>query len=293
METYRHSGSVPLGGFLSTFLIGTTAAAIGGIIYAYAIYYVPIIYLNLLLTVGFGIAMGALVGAMARRGCIRNTFVVAVLGLGAGIVGVYAAWVGTMLALGLADGLRTADPMRIMTVMKFLYMVGYWEFHGDTLKGVPLALVWLLEAGTIVFLATRSARAAIAQLPFCERCGQWTETEQGVQHLLLRPEDEIALDRITAGHVATLNDMERLGDEGGDHVQLDLATCPSCSDSNFLTVKAVRLSVDRKGQVKAATQTLLMHGLIGENDVALVRDAGRVRPELPAASTAEAETASE
>ena len=48
MQTYKHSGSFSMSGLLTTLGAGPLAASLLGIVYAYAAFYIPIIYLNFL-----------------------------------------------------------------------------------------------------------------------------------------------------------------------------------------------------------------------------------------------------
>ena len=54
MQTYSHSGAVPVIGGLLTVAAGILAAAILAPIYAYSFHYIPIIYLNVFITLAFG-----------------------------------------------------------------------------------------------------------------------------------------------------------------------------------------------------------------------------------------------
>src|SRR6476659_6019966 len=60
---YRHSGQVTLAGPLLAVAVGGAAAVALAFAYAYADLYFPLIYLNLLLCLGFGAALGAVPGA--------------------------------------------------------------------------------------------------------------------------------------------------------------------------------------------------------------------------------------
>src|SRR5262245_51891413 len=68
MQTYSHSGAVPVLGALGTMVVGMLAALVGGFVYAFAFFYIPIVQLNVLLTLAFGAGLGLAVAATAHAG---------------------------------------------------------------------------------------------------------------------------------------------------------------------------------------------------------------------------------
>ena len=61
---YEHSGAVGVIGPMYMVVFGGVGALVLGAVYGYAIFYIPIIYFNVLITVGFGAGVGALVGVI-------------------------------------------------------------------------------------------------------------------------------------------------------------------------------------------------------------------------------------
>src|SRR3954471_17908676 len=61
-QYYRHSGKVTIHGLLVAAIVGLPAAVLLGIAYGYADIYCPIIYLNILLTLGFGAGIAWICG---------------------------------------------------------------------------------------------------------------------------------------------------------------------------------------------------------------------------------------
>ena len=55
---YQESGIIGAQGILLLSLAGILTTGILGVIYAYAVFYIPFIYLNVILTVLFGLAIG-------------------------------------------------------------------------------------------------------------------------------------------------------------------------------------------------------------------------------------------
>ena len=73
---YKPSGKFSPISFVYFILVCTVALPILATIYAYLIWYIPIIYLNFLVTFGFGFAIAITVGYLVvRLGKVRSYFV--------------------------------------------------------------------------------------------------------------------------------------------------------------------------------------------------------------------------
>ncbi len=252
MQTYQHSGAVPLTGLILAGATGLAVAAVLGVLYSYLVCWIPFVYVNIIVTCAFGVAIGWTVGRAAKAGKIRNTLVVGLLGLGFGLVGLYVAWGADLLARGgLKYGLLAFDPLVLLRYIRVFYENGFWGMgEGENLKGVFLALIWLAEAGIIVWLATILAIGSIASLSFCERCNRWTTAEEGVQKLLVEPGQESIVEAAATGDIVPLKDLYRAPDDAAAYLQLDVAHCDTCSESNFLTIQMVTHTEDKKGNLQ-------------------------------------------
>lgn len=90
-EFYKHSGTVPVAGAIQTAFAGLGTAITLAWAYSYAIVWIPIVYINFLLTLGFGAAIGFLIVRAAKAGRIRSSSVPALIGLISGLAGLYVA----------------------------------------------------------------------------------------------------------------------------------------------------------------------------------------------------------
>src|SRR5205823_5628413 len=95
---YEHSGKTPLTGLTLAALCGLGTAVVLGVVYSYAVVFIPIVYLNVLLTVIFGCAIGGAVTWAAKFGHVRSRLLPAVVGLFCGLIGLYVAWGADLLA---------------------------------------------------------------------------------------------------------------------------------------------------------------------------------------------------
>ena len=125
METYRHSGAVPLTGLLRAVATGLVVAGVLGVVYSYLVVYIPIIYINFLVTCVFGLAIGWSVGRAAKSGKIQNTFLVGWLGFVFGLAGLYVAWGADLIArIGLEAGPWAFHPRVLLSYVQWFYENG-------------------------------------------------------------------------------------------------------------------------------------------------------------------------
>ena len=91
---YKPSGKFSPISFVYFILVCTIALPILATIYAYLIWYIPIIYLNFLVTFGFGFAIAITVGYLVvRLGKVRNYGLAILFALIASLVAYYLQWV--------------------------------------------------------------------------------------------------------------------------------------------------------------------------------------------------------
>ncbi len=276
MNLYRHSGAVTLSGLLGASLVGAGSAPALGFAYAWAIAWIPFVYINFLLTLGLGGIVGFLVGRAATAGKLRNTFVIGVLGLAWGVVAWYVAWAADARARGAEVAWLVWQPDQLWDYVGYFYENGLWGIgRGDnTVSGIPLGIVWLIEAGVVMGAATFMAMGASLSQTFCERCRCWIETQQGVRRLSLQDADSRLVERLLGGELSAAAELPRAGD-GEPHLRLDLTCCPTCRESNYLSVERVTYETDDKGSVSEKSDTALDRLAITPRDIEAVRNAGR------------------
>jgi hypothetical protein len=266
--------------------MGSAAAIFLGMCYAFTFYYIPFVYLNCLMALAFGGAVGYIVGWGAREGNIRNTPVTVGLAVVAAFVGIYAEWgttlyavcdPGMLLALWEEAGLEPFLPHKILEVMLALYDEGSWGLtEGQMVKGWTLVTLWLLEAAAIVGLAAVTAYAQIAGRPFCEPCGAWITGE--APHLYIGDGSEPVWGEVLAGNFDTLADTLRATGNEPTYVRLKLHACDTCEASNYLTITTCENTVDHRGNPKTVEKDLITNLTIDRTQVELIRTANMIAP---------------
>ena len=286
MRTYRHSGIVPPLGAIQALAIGAAAAVVLGIVYSFSFYYIPYVYLNFLLAIGFGVGVGGAVGWAAREGKIRNTGVTVSVAVLATLAGIYAEWGSTIYAMApLTEignvwkevGLASFLPHNIIGLMLQLFEEGSWGLTaGQMVNGWTLFGLWWIEAGVIIGFAGTTAYAQIAKRPFCEPCGEWITGES--PHLYTGDGSEQVWLQIQHGEFDALADTSQATGGEPTYVRLTLHACETCSESNYLTITTCQNTTDAKGNPKLIASDLVTNLAVISTHVDLIRAAHLIAP---------------
>lgn len=286
MRTYQHSGAVPFSGALMTAAAGCLAALFLAVGYAFSFQYIPFVYLNLLLALGFGGGIGWTVGFTAREGKIRNVTIVGALAVVAAFIGAYVQWGATVYAacppeelsqLWAAAGLAPLLPQNIFALMEELYAEGSWGLtSGSPVRGWPLAIVWVCEAGAILYAAFNAATKQIANQPYCEQCQEWVAAR--APHLYLGDEYEAVWSEVKHGAFENLALTSRASGDEPSYMRLTLHVCEKCQDSNYLTIAACKNTTDSKGNAKFEEKNLFTNLAIQHIQTELIQAANSVAP---------------
>ena len=271
---YKHSGAVSVSGLLGGVALGLGAAAGLSAVYAYALNWIPFIYVNVLCTAGFGAAIGGAVYFAARIGKVRNNGVVAAVGLLCALVGVYYAWAFDRMA-------RTGEPFTMDPLLLWDYVLifneeGNWSIGRNAkqnVTGIFLWVVWAVEAGVIIALSAWLPYSLMSKSVFCEPCDQWCTPQEDVRRLAAEQSEAVTSLALT-GNLAGLRSLPAAPSGAPAYVRLDLTTCENCTESNYLSIVNVIITTNKKGEESTETKDLVDRLLIAAADVGHVREAG-------------------
>ena len=198
---YRPSGRI---GALAIPLWLASLAVIFGIafIYQLGLYWIPLIYVNFFLTVGFGMVCAALGGMTVNFGRVRNPLLgllIAITICLTGLAGKFffqytsaCAELRSNLPELLAGEGVPADDMdeavesivaeytfseHIQERVQTGWNIGRLGRNGAPISGIFVYLVWLIEAGMVIYFAWSTPYAA-ARAPFSEKLGEWASEEE-------------------------------------------------------------------------------------------------------------------
>ncbi len=280
MKTYSHSGWAPPLGVLAALFAGIATAIPCAFIYAYAFCYIPFVYLNILMTLAFGAVIGFAVAKAAEWGKVRNNVVVVGIGLLSALFGLYVYWGAYLLAVigfGRAAEINVFAflPWVVLNFAGELFQKGSWGISQNNLiTGWLLVAFWVGE--TIVVLGLAAVVSLInSERPFCEGCREWTEKQLGVARLAGNG-TEPAWTKVLSGELPALAEFQPSPPGAMQFVRLDLARCPRCEHSRFLTISAVSVSVDKEGKTSEATRALATNAVLTPAQCAVVEACGQL-----------------
>jgi len=255
---YRLSGKFsPLAPALM--LVATGAAAVIGCLYSVISYFIPFVYLNFLLALGCGLAVGGAGYWTVRAGKVRNSLLAIVAGVVLGLIGLYASWSAWVLALSGWEVL-ILSPTTMIEVLKIMAADGVWSAFGGTPTGWVLYVIWTVEALMIVGGSTLLSLGGCLASPFCEKCDQWITQILPAPQFENNIHKEDCIAQLEAGNFDYLNSFKSTpSGELEGHVKVELLQCPTCQSNHFLNVKIVDISFDQKNQKQTKNTEVVQH----------------------------------
>jgi hypothetical protein len=255
---YRHSGKFnPLAPLLALFAAVIAAVPLG-LIYAFAIKWIPFIYLNFFITLGYGFVFGLLTLYLLKIGKVRNALVATLCGVAVGMIALYFAWSGHVHSLdGNIPWLLT--PGQIWIAIKLLYANGSWSFgfsSHDPVTGIPLAIVWFIEGLVIVGVCAMVCHDFADGTPYCEQHHCWLDEKKIIDKLdaFIMPAHQAAF---KAGDIAPLEEAQLRVPASGKFSRLTLKHSGRCEDFCTLSIANVEVTLDKKGKPVEKKQLLM------------------------------------
>lgn len=255
-EVYRHSGKFNTYGPIVAILAALGGGMVLGFAYAYIMKWIPFIYVNFLLTLGYGFVLGFACTAIVKASRMRNKTVAITTSVFVSLIAIYMAWNGHIHSL--IDGAPLLClPHQVWKIMQILYENGSWGLRsGGAVTGIPLAIVWVIEAGMIGGFIVFMVHSFIADTPYCEQSQCWLDEEKKISTLAAF-EDPEQLARLKAGDLGPLSQAvpRPIGSES--YARLTLMQSPSCDLFCTVRIENVTETTDKNGSTteKAARLT--------------------------------------
>lgn len=250
VRTYKHSGKVAPQAFILMLLAGLGCSIALGLIYGIVTWLNPFIYINILGTFFFGLAVGKTVEWAGKTGKCRNLTWLTICTLFAVGIGIYISWVAWIFAAS-EWTLLILFPWDLITVLQGIAQEGAWEIFGYTPTGFVLYAIWLAEASIISIVAVMMCDDVLKKSAFCERCQVWLEQPHsyGPFAALGQAERKQLRAALAQQDYAHLDSLQSLQEGDATFTEVHLQACKSCSDLCLLSVQDVTPSVDDKGNV--------------------------------------------
>jgi hypothetical protein len=253
---YIHSGKVPVASIVLMLAYGLIAAFLLSLVYGYAIAYIPIIYLNFFLTLGFGALTGYAVGMGGKQGKARNPGFYALIGLLVGLVAEYGGWVAWFYASS-DQQLLPASPGELWTSIQLVAATGAWSIFGWTPTGFSIYAIWTIEGLMIVGTSTLLAWGFVESTPFCEQCVKWAETTRSKAGFAAIDNIDEFKSQLEQGRIDLVTGLQMADPNSPHSTQVDIHRCNDCDNSCYLSLSSVKVTVDDKGKESKSTDKIL------------------------------------
>lgn len=246
---YKHSGKFGIHGPVLALVAGAVLALLLGYAYAYLVRWIPFIYLNFLLTAGYGLAFGLSTAVFMKLGKVRNSPVAAACGLVVGLLACYGNWNAYVHTL-VSDAPWVLSFDQISEVMKVLLKEGTWSLgrrSTEPVTGFLLGTVWVAEAAIIVGASTLLGYSSVSRTPYCETHECWLDEEKVMDKLdaIVHPD---YLAAFQAGDIAPLEVAQPRIPASGRFARLTLKHSPKCDDFCAFSIANVEVSVNKDGK---------------------------------------------
>lgn len=194
---FKPSGKIDLVATPIATLVAVASTFVLAFVYTYAIWYIPLIYLNFLITIFTGVAMIFMINKVCYYSKSRNTTFNTALTVICGILFCYFNWgVWLDLVMNSTDSYNLGNTIGVTVSMssghvfsllahpevmfdyaKLINSVGTWGFKSIPVTGWFLTIIWVVEALILIGLPTISILGTKIE-PFCETHNEWSEKDE-------------------------------------------------------------------------------------------------------------------
>ena len=255
LSDYRHSGKFGIQGPVLALVAAIVLGIPLGLAYAYLIRWCPLVYVNFLATAGYGFLFGLIGGFTLRFGKVRNTLIAALSGILVGFIAWYFNWSGHVKAV--VEGAPWINtPDTILNIMRVLYDQGSWGMRsGGNVTGIPLAIVWVVEAGIMIGLATFATVGFVDDVPFCEKNQCWLDQEKKIS-TLQNFTDPAHIAALKSGDLAPLAKAQPKEAGSNAFARLILKHSPRTQEFCTVRIENVTTTLDKDGNSKERVEKL-------------------------------------
>ncbi|MEM6471612.1 MAG: hypothetical protein AAF802_18780 [Planctomycetota bacterium] len=264
---YRASGKVSPASLVIAAVLLIPLGILLGAVYSAGVVYLPFVKLRGLVTFGTALLLGGIAGKLCHKLKYRSKFLAVLTILGFISIAYYTSWaVHPVFVVGLGEFgddplfimLNMLDPRFILGWMKMIYENGLWGMGGgNALSGIAVVAIWLIEAGLLYGFGFVTGVAAYGNRPFCESCDCWNDETQDLAVLPVAMSDP-SWAQIRNGNFDALRKLQIVEDRNNSYVELRLADCSSCDDSDYLSAIGITLTVDN-GEIKKNESYIFQH----------------------------------
>ena len=263
-NTYRPTGTFDPKGVGLGLALAIAAMFPISFVYAYAVRYIPFVYVNFLISFGavFAVAYAYIFGESLGRNRSRAASLVAMLI--AGVLTLFVFWVTFLFVISrheLEYVKMLTDPSHVIDLVKELVKVGWFTLKRNQVKGTFYGIMLAIEAVAYLGIFVFAWWSFLKERVFCEKCQKWVERERVPMFFDLAPLQTIAT-TLAAGSDAWVDQL-RLAD-ATPSLQIELASCAGCNELHVVNLIHTQDVVDKDGnpstEEKVLMANILIHG---------------------------------
>ncbi len=268
-DYYSASGKYSPLSFILWIVLALTALPLLAAIYAYAIWYIPIPYLNFFITGIFGFLIGLVISQVVLKiGKVRNTKLAIAFVVFGALTALYIHWaVWIDLAMNISGTMGNEDigiatstikfnevinlilqPSVLFEIMGDLNEVGVWGFQGGTVSGGFLTAIWIIEILVVLFVSFAYGIGQ-ASKPFCEEENEWFKENELSPVSVFRDAPNL-LDALSSGNMEVLDGMLAPAPNISSDHHAKLTLFDAKTGENFVSIVNEIAKTTDKGEIK-------------------------------------------
>lgn len=266
-EYYKPSGKFSPTFLLYFFLVSVLAFPILGLIYAYCIWYIPFIYINFFITLGFGILVSLAISVfVVKKGKVRNPILALIIGILGGMLALYfhwSVWIDLVINAGESYGSNrigiTVSNIEFLQVFSLIFQpalvfeyickvndYGTWGISGATVSGSLLWVIWAIEFIMVIAISGFLPYLE-AKKPFSESTNSWYEEFLLPSLTYIENKEQIIVDIEQSNHAGFEFLNKDIDSDTDDHSIFTLYK--SQSGKNYLSIENKTSKTDNKGKI--------------------------------------------
>lgn len=271
---YKNSGSFSLPKLFLFAISSVILSSIIAFIYALIARYNPFVYLQFIATLGLAVIPGMVNCQLLLIAKVRNKAISVSYGLIVGFITLYFSWsfwVYVILNYKYSLDIILLSPIGMLETIKEINIIGVKSISNFKLNGLLLWAIWLIESIIIVGgIAYYSIADQIVRV-FCENCKIWCQVAKTFE---LENKVELKnLERVLeAKNFSYLKSFFPKSPKSSSWLRLYIRKCPSCTNTNTLTVSQISVKADSEGNPTEVDKELINHLLISTQDIEQVEN---------------------
>ncbi len=275
IPTYKPSGSLNISVFLY-FLLALFAGILVSWFYQWLVSIIPFIYINVVITIVFGVALGGLGYLAFKYGHSRNQTLNLVLGVPLALLPLATTYYWQYLRLitdvAEAEEMGVSPDVGVATFIKDfpeyanLRKEAGWSISkgssasGRTINGNFVYVVWGIEA-LIVTGGTLLIISGVTRTPYCEGCKRWCDAEKKQDWPGISAQEVNTY--LEKGDLEGVRNLPSSGIEQNRVMKVSCNYCNHCQTSGFLSLtEEWTYAKTSKGEDKTRTTELLHNAIL-------------------------------